>query len=200
MPSILVVCSGNLCRSPIAEAILRSLLTERFGSAAPSVSSAGTIARRGAPATEDAILVAAEHGLDASSHAATVLEAHVLGEPDLILAMAAEHRDEISALDPTARSRTFTLKELVGLLEQLPPAAVGAGLDSLATRVRDANALRRDGSPPGPADEDVADPIGHPLETYRAVAWEIASWSRRLIESLFGPKDAISETDSRTSV
>ena len=41
-----------------------------------------------------------------------------------------------------------------------------------------------------PDDQDIADPIGQPIETYRAVAWEIATWCERLIGALFGPEDA----------
>jgi protein-tyrosine phosphatase len=186
MASILVVCSGNLCRSPFAEGVLRRMLTERLGASAPSVSSVGTIARDGEPATREAIAVASEHGIDASSHAARRLARDHLAEADLVLAMAAEHRDAVARLDPEAATKTFTLKELVRLLEDLPgPDQVG-GRGSLAARVAEADAHRRSGVEGNPDDEDVADPLGHPLETYRAVAWELAAWSERLVRGLFG--------------
>lgn len=181
MPSILVVCSGNLCRSPLAEALLRRRLDERLGDEAPAVRSAGTIAVAGSPATPEGVLVAAEHGLDTSTHAATRLERELLREPDLILAMAAEHRERVVAMEPEVARKTFTLKELVRLLEGSPPAA-GA---TLVERVAAANERR--GAEPGPADdEDVADPIGFPIETYRAVAWELSDLTDRLVKGLFG--------------
>jgi protein-tyrosine phosphatase len=186
MASILVVCSGNLCRSPFAEGVLRRMLTERLGASAPSVSSVGTIARDGEPATREAIAVASEHGIDASSHAARRLARDHLAEADLVLAMTAEHRDAVARLDPPARGKTFTLKELVRLLEDLPGRADAGGPDSLAARVAEADAHRRSGVEGNPDDEDVADPLGHPLETYRAVAWELAAWSERLVRGLFG--------------
>lgn len=183
MPSILVVCSGNLCRSPLAQALLRRRLAERLGDAAPTVRSAGTMAVDGAPATPEGVRVAAEHGLDTSGHAATRLEPGLLREPELVLAMAAEHRDRVAGMDPDAANRTFTLKELVRLLEELPPAAG----ETLGDRVAAANERRGAGS--HHRDDDVADPIGYPIETYRAVAWELSDWTDRLVNGLFGPNE-----------
>ena len=60
MTSILVVCTGNICRSPIAEGMLRNAIAARFGEAAPDVSSAGTWGVEGAEATPDAVRAAAE--------------------------------------------------------------------------------------------------------------------------------------------
>jgi low molecular weight protein-tyrosine phosphatase len=184
--SILVVCSGNLSRSPFAEGILRRMLSERFGPSAPTVSSVGTIARDGEPATLEAIAVASEHGIDVSSHSARRLTREDLAEADLVLAVSAEHRDEVARLDPQAITKTFTLKELVRLLEDLPDAERGGGREWLAARVAEADAHRRAGFEGNPDDEDVADPLGQPLETYRAVAWELAAWSERLVAALFG--------------
>jgi protein-tyrosine phosphatase len=183
--SILVVCSGNLCRSPFAESVLRRVLTERFGPSAPEVSSAGTIAHDGEPATDEAIAVASEYEIDASSHAARRLTREDLAEADLVLAVSTEHRDEVERLDPQAATKTFTLKELVRLLEDLPDRADGGGPESLEARVAEADAHRRAGFHGNHDDEDVPDPLGHPLETYRAVAWELASWCERLVRGLF---------------
>jgi protein-tyrosine phosphatase len=198
MTSILFVCSGNLCRSPLAEGILRRMLTEGLGTSAPAVSSVGTIARDGAPATPEAIVVASEHGIDASSHAARRLVREHLAEADLVLAMTAEHRDAVARVDTQAITKTFTLKELVRLLEDLPAPEQARGPQSLKLRIAEADAHRRAGFAGNPRDEDVADPIGHPLETYRAVAWELAAWSERLVETLFvTPPVAAAERPSR---
>jgi protein-tyrosine phosphatase len=197
--SILIVCSGNLCRSPFAEGLLRRLLTERFGASAPAVSSVGTIARDGAPATPEAIVVASEHGVDASSHTARRLAREDLAEADLVLTMTSEQRDAVARVDAQATGKTFTVKELVRLLETLPGSERAKGPESLALRIAEADAHRRTGFAGNPDDEDVADPIGHPIETYRAVAWELAAWSERLVEVLFGatPPLAAAERPSR---
>jgi protein-tyrosine phosphatase len=181
VPSILVVCSGNLCRSPLAEAFLRRRLEERFPGGAVTVRSAGTIAWPGSPATPEGVVVAREHGLDTSAHAATPLAKALVDRADLVLAMAAEHREAVEALRPEHAAKTFTLKELVRLLDELPPPDDGASLEA---RLSQAHALRG-GVPPLP-DEDVADPIGLPLETYRAVAWEVSDLLDRLVVGLFG--------------
>lgn len=162
------------------------MLTERFGAATPTVSSVGTIARDGAPATREAILVASEHGIDVTSHAARRLAREHLAEADLVLAMTAEHRVAVTRLDPQALTKMFTLKEVVRLLEDLPGRADSGGAESLAERVAEADAHRRTGFAGNPHDEDVADPIGHPVETYRAVAWDLTAWSERLLTGLFG--------------
>jgi protein-tyrosine-phosphatase len=87
---IVLVCTGNTCRSPMAEALLRRKLEER-GVEAVAISSAGTGAWDGAPASEGAYLVALEHGLDLSSHRARLLTREVVGTADLVLTMARHH-------------------------------------------------------------------------------------------------------------
>jgi protein-tyrosine-phosphatase len=110
MASILVVCSGNICRSPIAEGLLRRALERRLGAAAPSVSSAGTIAIDGGPPSEGSIVAAAERGVDIAAHVATALTDAAIRTADLCLCMAGEHRDEIAGRVPEAAARAFTLK------------------------------------------------------------------------------------------
>ena len=62
MTSILVVCTGNICRSPIAEGLLRDALVARFGAEAPTVASAGTWGVEGSAATAEAVTAASERG------------------------------------------------------------------------------------------------------------------------------------------
>jgi protein-tyrosine phosphatase len=187
--SILLVCTGNLCRSPLAEAFLRRALVERFGRQAPTVSSAGTMAVAEVAPTREAITVAAEHGLDIGGHAARLLEPPLLRDADLILGMGPDHLERIRAADPAAGARAFTLKELVGVLEHLPPPAVGRGPSSLVDRVAAADDHRLREGADHPHDEDVVDPIGHPVETYRATASELAALCDRLVDGLFGPRE-----------
>lgn len=189
MASILVVCTGNVCRSPIAEGFLRDAVWRRFGDEAPHLSSAGTAGWEGRPAMPESIQAAAEErGVDISRHVGRRLRLEHVQEADLILCMAGEHREQVDAEAPEAAPRTFTLKELVRLLEELPPVAEddGAAAELLLGRVRQAGALRRSGFRGNLHDEDVADPLGLPLESYRAVAWELDGWCARLLDGLFG--------------
>ena len=194
MTSILVVCTGNICRSPIAEGMLRDALTRRFGDRAPVVASAGTWGVEGAPATAEAVMAAQERGFDITAHRARRLAQVPAGDADLVIAMAGEHRD-VLAEQTGVGERTFTLKELVRLLESLPPVPPGAAPGSLSGRVGQAHAARQAGFVGNPLDDDVADPIGMPLLTYRATAWELDEWVSRLVDGLYGaaPMAAASE-------
>jgi len=192
MAPILVVCSGNICRSPIAEGLLRRALDRRFGQAAPSVSSAGTIAFDGNLPSPGSVTAAAERGVDIASHRGTALTDDAIHGADLCLCMAAEHRDEIALRVPSAADRAFTLKELVRLLETTAPAAP-TGPETLAGRVGEAATVRADRGTPNPFDEDVVDPLGMPLDTYRAVAWELDEWVDRLATALYGPVPVAAE-------
>jgi len=185
MTSILVVCTGNVCRSPMAEGLLHNAFVRRLGDRAPEVSSAGTMGWEGSPAMPEAVEAAGEKGVDLHGHVARRLELPMLPDADLVIAMSQEHREEIERIAPEAGGRTFTLKELTRLVESLPDD--GTDLDR---RLDAAAALRRDGFEGNPLDEDVSDPLGLPLDTYRAVAWELGAWIERLTDGLVGPVSA----------
>jgi protein-tyrosine phosphatase len=196
MASILVVCTGNICRSPLAEGLLRQALDLRFPSGGPTVASAGTSGWEGSPAHPDTVRAALERDVDLSGHLARRLVRDHLEEADLILAMAAEHRSAMRQGFPEGVPRTFTLKELGRLLEALYPAPPEEAFDpdQLRRRVAEADALRRSIGPVQPLDEDVVDPLGLSIETFRAVGWELAEWSNRLVAGLFG------KVPARTSI
>lgn len=108
---ILLVCTGNICRSPLAEVLLRREL-ERRGVTDVDVVSAGTGAWDGAPASEGAYLVALEHGLDLSGHRARLLTRDVIRAADVILTMARHHRARVEELG--GQGHTHVLGEYVG--------------------------------------------------------------------------------------
>ena len=187
MAAILVVCSGNICRSPIAEGLLRRALGRRLDGVAPSVGSAGTIAVDGAPAMPESVEAARERGVDIREHAARRLMPELIEDADLVVAMATEHRETVGRMVPGASSRTFTLKELTRVLEAQRAPDADQRLDA---RVEEAAAARASGAPTNRFDEDVVDPLGMPLETYRAIAWELDGWTDRLVTALYGPVPA----------
>jgi protein-tyrosine phosphatase len=186
MTSILVVCTGNVCRSPIAEGLLRDALAQRLGDHGPHVSSAGTAGWEGAEAMKESVAAAAERGTDISGHVARMVTGTMVEHAHLVVTMAAEHRDALSRFSPDTAHKTFTLKELVRLLEQLEPAGEAPEPASLSDRVASADAARRAGFIGNPHDEDVVDPLGMPMESYRAIAWELDGWVTRLVDGLYG--------------
>jgi protein-tyrosine phosphatase len=103
---ILVVCVGNICRSPMAEALLRQRLAGRAGA---RVESAGLAASVGKPADPIAQALLAERGLDLSAHRARQLEPKMLAGFDLVLAMEEGHVREIEALAPEMRGRVHRI-------------------------------------------------------------------------------------------
>lgn len=108
---VLLVCTGNICRSPLAAALLTKALKDRDLSDM-EVSSAGTGAWDGAPASEGAYLVALERGLDLSSHRARLLTRELVDESHLILTMARHHRARVDELG--GDGRVFVLGEFAG--------------------------------------------------------------------------------------
>ena len=104
---ILFVCTGNTCRSAIAEAIARKVTIER-GLSELEIVSAGTSAWDGAPASDGALLVGMERGIDLSQHRAQTLTKDLVRDADLVLAMGPHHLERIEALGGAGRSYLLT--------------------------------------------------------------------------------------------
>ena len=105
---ILVVCVGNICRSPMAEALLRRELRGQDGF---TVESAGLGALVGHPASEHSVALMEELGLDISGHRARQIHPDMVAESDLVLVMEAGHRRAIDDADPTVRGKVHRLGE-----------------------------------------------------------------------------------------
>ncbi len=104
---LLFVCTGNTCRSPLAEALARREAIER-GLADVEVSSAGTSAWDGAPASDGALLVALERGLDLSIHRSQQLTRELVQSHDVVLAMGPHHMERAEALGGEGRTHLLT--------------------------------------------------------------------------------------------
>jgi len=143
MPAVLLVCSANQCRSPLAEVLLRQALAGAAPDEAWRVESAGTWALPGLPATEYSRQEARRHGLDLSRHQSQPASCELLAEFDLVLTMEMEHQRQLQAACPKQAAKVRRLSEAVGAAFDIedpyggPPASYRSLGDLLAGLLAD---------------------------------------------------------------
>ncbi|NOJ70627.1 low molecular weight protein arginine phosphatase [Paenibacillus alvei] len=191
MIRILFVCTGNTCRSPIAEAMLKHMAEER--GLEMHVQSAGVAAWDGTPMSQHAAAVLEEQ--DIGNHhefRSAVLDEKRVQWADLILTLTTSHKRYVLQQFPSAHNKTFALKEYVSDPEQ--DQEQYQQLQSLAADIQLKLAMGQ-----APTEEelvqlaelqsrvptmDVADPYGGSLEQYRITAAEIQAALARLLDKL----------------
>ena len=156
---VLFVCTGNICRSPTAEALARRELA-RYPGVPLEVSSAGSHALEGNPAASRSMLAASTRGASLERHFARELTRRRVRSAGLILCMAAEHRPFVLSYDRSAANRTFLLATFARVAGQRDWLA-GSPAELVALAAEHARELDGD---------DVDDPLGHPAEAYAACA------------------------------
>jgi protein-tyrosine phosphatase len=172
---ILLVCTGNICRSPLAERLLRVGLTAGLGPAAADsyhVSSAGTRAWEGSPMDRTAARELRRLGGDPAGFRSRQLVAAHVEAADLVLTATVAHRSVVLAEAPEALRRTFTIRELAGLAAALTPDSDLARLVAQAAASRGAVPID---------DLDVIDPYGAPAHVHRDVADQLSTTIGELV-------------------
>jgi protein-tyrosine phosphatase len=190
---LVVVCTGNRARSPVAEGFLRVLLE----GLPVRVSSAGLLDLGPVPALPETIETAAALGLDLSAHRARCLVGRDLSGADLVVGFEQRHVATAVVDGKAPREHTFTLAEIVDLLERvLPPTAVEPA-ERARQAVARAHALRQ-GRREGPP--EISDPLGGSMDYYRTTVNRVRDLSERLAVKLFGfeavqPLPAVAEPE-----
>ncbi|MGO4588617.1 arsenate reductase/protein-tyrosine-phosphatase family protein [Paenarthrobacter sp. 2TAF44] len=174
---ILTVCTGNICRSPVAERLLQAGLNH----ASPGsfeVRSAGTRAMVGEPIQPLSAKMISTFRGSPDNFAARQLNQKILRETDLVLAMTSRHRGEVLQLDASLLKRTFTIREFARMLAVLeargdlvPEGDIVEFWRALPAR---AASVRHLALPADPTDNDVVDPYRRAEEVYNQMEDELA--------------------------
>jgi protein-tyrosine phosphatase len=188
---VLLVCTGNICRSPMAEHLMRDGLRQRLGPGAEDfvLASAGTfglVDNPMDPFARDALRD--QHGIDGTAFRAKALAAVMVSGADLVLTATRDHRAAVVTLHPAAARTTFTIREFDRLLSLVDPATLPTG-DRVARAhaVVAAAASQRGLVPPRkPHDDDVIDPYRGPLSGYVSCATLLHGALQRPLDLLAG--------------
>jgi protein-tyrosine phosphatase len=194
---ILIVCTGNICRSPFIERLLQRRLDERRRTTGRGgsehtilVHSAGTGGLTGWAMDERAAAQLVAYGGDPAGFRARVLTPALIAESDLVLTATRAHRGKVAAMDPKALRRLFTFRDFADLV---------AGIDGLSARVRRADprawvrqvaeeaAAGRGLKPPlDPAHANIVDPYGREDEVFAAMAQQVVGSMPAVVRALVG--------------
>lgn len=189
--TVLCVCTGNICRSPLVERLFLIGLRNRIG-AVPTdlvVRSAGTWGLEGSDMEPFAAMALRALGGDDTGFRARELVAEMVTESGLVLCATREHRAASVAMVPRAAARTFTVREfdrLCSVLDgaDLPDSSLPERASAL---VRAAAGQRGMVRPERPEDDDLPDPIGAPASVFTTSARLIESALRRPLDLLGTP-------------
>lgn len=190
--SIVVICTGNICRSPMAQVLLQHDLEVRGVPA--SVSSAGTLDLR-EPAAVESVAAMADRGLDLTSHRSRVLTEETLAGADLVIGMAREHVRAAALIDPSCFARAFTLRELVRRAQHHGGPTRGEPLwmwgVSLTADREFADLLGESTT------DDIADPIGQPRAVFERTANELSKLTSALAVTIAAGRSVDSDRAPR---
>jgi protein-tyrosine phosphatase len=184
---ILFVCSGNLCRSPLGEQLLRAKLGP--AASAHAVESAGTIAQDGAAMDATAASQSARLGGDPAAHRSRYLTEAIAASADLVLTAERSHRAEVVRRAPRTAKRAFTITQFARVLDGIEPGDLAdvrsaEGLVERVARLRGTVLL-----PVDPADDDVDDPYRRSDATHERVADEIDRALTTIADALLAVSD-----------
>jgi protein-tyrosine phosphatase len=179
---VLMICTANKCRSPIAEVLMRDALAEAGMSW--TVSSAGVAAQDGASMDTSAAKVLGERGIAVSEWTSRRLVPALIERADLVLTAQLQHRAAVVAMVPAAIRRTFPILQFARFAAHAGPVADPRASDAaLVDRVIAA----RGGLQPAPVGaDDIADPIGKSIRHFRDCTDTIAHAVEQIVTAVSG--------------
>lgn len=145
-PLILFVCTGNICRSPMAAALFRARAATEGDGDRYRIESAGTRGVNGEPASTNAQLAMQQRGLSLDGHVARTITPELAREADLILVMTRSHRDALAAEFPDIRPKLRLMSELAGMEYDISDP-YGRSLQTYETCAADLTTLIEQGYP-----------------------------------------------------
>lgn len=178
---VLVVCTANQGRSPLAMAFLRRHLHRAGLEDAVVVASAGRM-EGGVPISREVVDAAGGRGVDVEGHRSTQLAPGVLAGTDLVLVMAAEHFDDVGRHAGEARPPSDLLVRFVRNARTLGPRREDQAVEAYVAEV-----VRRSHSAPPTAGDEIEDPYGHPLAFLHATAARLDRLTGELVALLWPP-------------
>jgi protein-tyrosine phosphatase len=193
-----MVCTGNICRSPMMERILRDALGQCGAGDVAVVTSAGTWAQAGEPMQPFAADTLTERGIDAARFRATPLTEELVRSADLVVTATREHRSQVVGLVPGAVRRTFTLLELARIAASAPAMPGRSAQDATDPGVQARHAVAWAAQMRGSASrqvegaDDLDDPLGAPAAVYRQRADAINEAVEQIVPFLIGGQGATS--------
>ena len=172
-PQILTVCTGNVCRSPYMERVLRQVVDSAWGHGTVRVESAGTGALVGASMDQGSESLLRASGVDTAGFVARQIERDHVAASDLVLTATRAHRGPVAQLHPKALRYTFAVADFVDLADSIPDEQLprtddaGAWLREITQLVAGRRGLT---APRDAADVDIVDPHRRDESVFRQMA------------------------------
>jgi len=178
---VLVVCTGNICRSPFIERVMAAQL----GDVNIQLSSAGTDALVGSGMDPEALRQLEKLGVDGEGHTAQQLTAEMIDTADLILTATRRHRGEVAVLNAKALTSAFAFRDFADLVG-VGPTSTGEspGHQPLVSVVATIAARRGSVPPRNVKDVDIVDPYRQETSVFDKMVGEIMSAVPRVVRAL----------------